>query len=74
MAHTNAVSFLYASSLLLHTKTGSLELVKTTGGESALLGLLRVYKEFYPDIIIDQPVTGRIARFIVSNILQKEIF
>lgn len=35
------------------------------GNEPALLGLLRTYKEFYPDVIVSQ-ATGKIARFTVS--------
>lgn len=40
-----------------------LEYLRNAVTEPCLLGLLQVYKEFYPDIIVDQPINGRPAVF-----------
>lgn len=43
-----------------------LELSRTASDEPALAGLLRVYKEYYPEIIVGH-TSGRVARFEVLN-------
>ncbi len=40
-----------------------LELSKTWGSEPALLGLLQVFKEYYPDVIVGQNAAGRFSKF-----------
>ncbi|KAF2840275.1 Mis6-domain-containing protein, partial [Patellaria atrata CBS 101060] len=44
-----------------------LELSRTVGNEPALIGLLRVYKDYYPDIIISNVTSGRVSLPIQSN-------
>lgn len=48
----------------------SLEVSRTAVGEPALLGLLRVYKEYCPDVIVSQPAAGRFTGFKVKLILK----
>ena len=57
--------------ILEHTATKlstvhRLELSRSFGNEPTLLGLLNVYKEYYPDVILGQSVIGKISRFEVS--------
>ncbi|SLM36890.1 Histone-fold [Lasallia pustulata] len=40
-----------------------LELSRTIGNEPALVGLIRVYKEYYPDVIVGDAAAGRASRF-----------
>lgn len=42
-----------------------LELSRSYGNELALLGLLNVYKKFYPDVIVGQAVAGKPSLFEV---------
>jgi hypothetical protein len=42
-----------------------LELSRSYGNEPALLGLLKVYKKFYPDVIVGQTVAGKPLSFEV---------
>ena len=44
-----------------------LELAKKVGSEAPLLGLIRVYKDYYPDVIVGEAGTGRIAVFGVRS-------
>ena len=44
-----------------------LELSRTFGDEPPLLGLLRVYKEYYPDIIVGEESTRKQQCFEVSK-------
>jgi centromere protein I len=43
----------------------SLALSRQTGHDSALIGLLRVYKDYYPEIIVGNAVRGKAAVFKV---------
>jgi len=42
-----------------------LELSRKAGHEPALVGLLRVYKDYYPDIIVGDATSGRASVFLV---------
>lgn len=44
------------------------------GGEAPLVGLLRVYKDYYPDVIIGDAVAGRAKVFTVSPKSYDRIF
>ena len=44
-----------------------LELYRTTGNGSPLLGLLRVYEDYCPDIMIGQSTPGRLSKFEVRS-------
>ena len=44
-----------------------MELTRQFGGNDApLVGLLRVYKDYYPDVIVREAVAGRAKVFTVS--------
>ncbi|KAI4122661.1 MAG: hypothetical protein LQ347_006429, partial [Umbilicaria vellea] len=45
----------------------SLELSRATGNEPALVGLIRVYKEYYPDVIVGDATAGRATHFSHPN-------
>ena len=42
-----------------------LELTRSYGSEPALIGLLKVYKKFYPDVIVGQAAAGKPSLFEV---------
>lgn len=42
-----------------------MELTRRAGNEPPLVGLLRVYKDYYPDVIIGDAVSGRASVFTV---------
>lgn len=43
-----------------------MELTRQFGGtEAPVLGLLRVYKDYYPDVIVGDAVAGRASVFTV---------
>jgi len=44
-----------------------LELSRSYGSEPALLGLLKIYKKFYPDVIVGQAVAGKPSSFEVMR-------
>ncbi|KAL1633601.1 hypothetical protein SLS56_002749 [Neofusicoccum ribis] len=44
---------------LLDTMSLRLELVRASGQDPALVGLLRVYKDYYPEIIVGNAASGR---------------
>ncbi|KAI9695452.1 MAG: hypothetical protein M1820_008637 [Bogoriella megaspora] len=44
-----------------------LELANNVGNEPALLGLLAVYKDYYPDIFLGSSIKGRAKSFVVST-------
>lgn len=46
-----------------------LELSRKAGHEPALVGLLRVYKDYYPDIIVGDAAAGRASVFLVGSFL-----
>lgn len=44
-----------------------MEMARQCGGNDApLIGLLRVYKDYYPDVIVREAVAGRAKVFSVS--------
>lgn len=47
-----------------------LALSRQTGSEPALTGLLRVFKNYYPEIIVGEVTRGRAAAFKVREILK----
>jgi centromere protein I len=56
------------SHLIIHIRQeiltyGRLELSRQTGSEPALTGLLRVFKNYYPEIIVGTAIRGRAAAF-----------
>ncbi|KAL1648757.1 hypothetical protein SLS58_001936 [Diplodia intermedia] len=44
---------------LLDTMSLRLDMVRTSGQDPALVGLLRVYKDYYPEIIVGNAASGR---------------
>lgn len=48
------------------TKSNSLNLSRQTGNEPALTGLLRIYKDYYPEIIVGDAVKGKASTFKVK--------
>lgn len=42
-----------------------MELMRQAGNEPALVGLVRVYKDYYPDVIVGDAVAGRASVFVV---------
>ncbi|KAI8297793.1 Centromere protein I [Colletotrichum sp. SAR11_240] len=48
---------------LLDTAAISLNLSRNTGSDPALTGLLRVYKDYYPEIIVSDALRGRASAF-----------
>ncbi|MCJ1304140.1 hypothetical protein MMC08_006952 [Hypocenomyce scalaris] len=44
-----------------------LELSRTIGNEPALIGLIRVYKDYYPDVIVGDAAVGRASHFNHPN-------
>ena len=43
-----------------------MELIRQVGNEPPLIGLLRVFKDYYPDIIVGDAVSGRASVFTVG--------
>ena len=43
-----------------------LNLSRQTGNDPVLVGLLRVYKDYYPEIIVGEAVRGRASAFKVG--------
>lgn len=43
-----------------------LELARRAGNEPPLVGLIRVYKDYYPDVIVGQLTAGRASVFTVN--------
>lgn len=56
---------LHAHSSRLMNFGNRLELSRSYGNEPAVLGLLKVYKKFYPDVIVNQSVAGKPSIFEV---------
>jgi len=44
-----------------------MELTRQAGNEPPLVGLMRVYKDYYPDVIVGDTLRGRASVFTVSN-------
>ncbi len=42
-----------------------MELTRQAGNEPALVGLMRVYKDYYPDVIVGTVTSGRASVFTV---------
>lgn len=47
----------------------SLELTRQAGNDTALVGLMRVYKDYYPDVIIGDTSSRRASVFMVNYLL-----
>jgi centromere protein I len=45
-----------------------MELTRQAGNDPHLVGLMIVYKDYYPDVIIGDTIFGRASVFTVSNI------
>jgi centromere protein I len=45
----------------------SLELSRRVGNEPSLVGLIRVYKDYYPDVIVGDAASGRASVFTVCQ-------
>ncbi|KAE8447373.1 hypothetical protein EG329_010787 [Mollisiaceae sp. DMI_Dod_QoI] len=52
---------------LLDTVAISMELIRQAGNEPPLIGLMRVYKDYYPDVIVGDATTGRASVFTHPN-------
>ncbi|OWP00465.1 hypothetical protein B2J93_776 [Marssonina coronariae] len=44
-----------------------MELIRQAGNEPPLVGLLRVYKDYYPDVIVGEAASGRASAFTHPN-------
>lgn len=42
-----------------------MELIRYAGNEPPLIGLMRVYKDYYPDVIVGDATAGRASVFTV---------
>lgn len=42
-------------------------LTRQTGNDPPLVGLMRIYKDYYPDVIVGEVTSGRASVFTVSN-------
>lgn len=49
------------------SNSGSLGLSRQTGKDPALVGLLRVFKDYYPEIIVGDAVRGKASAFKVCH-------
>ena len=45
----------------------SMELTRQAGNDPPLVGLMRVYKDYYPDVIVSDVTSGRASVFTVSH-------
>jgi len=45
-----------------------MELTRQAGNEPPLVGLMRVYKDYYPDVIVGNATLGRASVFKVSKL------
>ncbi|CAG8981588.1 hypothetical protein HYALB_00009467 [Hymenoscyphus albidus] len=52
---------------LLDTAAISMELTRQAGNEPPLVGLMRVFKDYYPDVIVGDVITGRASVFSHPN-------
>ncbi|KAK2628629.1 hypothetical protein QTJ16_001732 [Diplocarpon rosae] len=46
----------------------TMELIRQAGNEPPLVGLMRVYKDYYPDVIVGEVTSGRASIFTVSHL------
>ena len=44
-----------------------MELTRQSGNEPQLVGLMRVFKDYYPDVIVGDVVAGKASVFTVSS-------
>lgn len=44
-----------------------MELTRKAGNEPPLVGLMRVYKDYYPDVIVGEAISGRASVFTVES-------
>jgi centromere protein I len=44
-----------------------MELTRQAGNDPPLVGLMRVYKDYYPDVIVGEVTSGRASVFTVSR-------
>jgi hypothetical protein len=59
--------YLVASTLLTYGVLIRLELSRDAASEPQLVGLIRVYKDYYPDVIVGTATVGRASAFAVSD-------
>jgi DNA gyrase inhibitor GyrI len=45
-----------------------MELTRQAGNEPPLVGLMKVFKDYYPDVIVGEVTSGRAAVFTVRHI------
>lgn len=43
-----------------------MELTRQAGNDPPLVGLMRVYKDYYPDVIVGDIISGRASVFMAS--------
>jgi hypothetical protein len=43
-----------------------MELTRQAGNDPSLVGLMRIYKDYYPDVIVGDTLVGRASVFTVS--------
>lgn len=44
-----------------------MELTRQSGNEPPVVGLMRVYKDYYPDVIVGEVTSGRASVFTVGH-------
>jgi centromere protein I len=50
-----------------------MELTRQAGNEPPLVGLMRVYKDYYPDVIVGEVTSGRALVFTVGIYLNAKL-
>jgi centromere protein I len=45
-----------------------MELTRQAGNDPPLVGLMRVYKDYYPDVIVGDVTSGKASAFMVNSI------
>ncbi|PBP17696.1 hypothetical protein BUE80_DR011629 [Diplocarpon rosae] len=68
LANQKTLSQLYSLFFnLLDTSALRMELIRQAGNEPPLVGLMRVYKDYYPDVIVGEVTSGRASVFTHPN-------
>ncbi|CAL3965976.1 unnamed protein product [Diplocarpon coronariae] len=68
LANQKILSQLYSLFFNLLDNTAlRMELIRQAGNEPPLVGLLRVYKDYYPDVIVGEAASGRASAFTHPN-------
>ncbi|PBP23893.1 Mis6-domain-containing protein [Diplocarpon rosae] len=68
LANQKILSQLYSLFFnLLDTSALRMELIRQAGNEPPLVGLMRVYKDYYPDVIVGEVTSGRASIFTHPN-------